>query len=129
MGSAAVYRRLTAVREENNRDLTVSGGGGGIRDWVVSGGGAVSGGGGGPVRERHRSPLDIVGLPGYQKTTEEERLVCSQLRLSPDAFLEIKQVRRFSGFPSHFPVFSNRLISSFPLYVCSVYNWSVFYGL
>jgi transcriptional adapter 2-alpha len=41
---------------------------------------------------RTAGPLDIVGLPSYEKLTEEERDVCSDSRVLPEVFLEIKDV-------------------------------------
>ena len=40
---------------------------------------------------RAAGPLDIVGLPSYEKLNEEERDVCSEARVFPEVFLEIKK--------------------------------------
>ena len=40
---------------------------------------------------RAAGPLDIVGLPSYEKLNEEERDVCSETRVFPEVFLEIKK--------------------------------------
>ena len=37
-------------------------------------------------------PLDIVGLPSYEKLQEEERDLCSENRIQPEVFLDIKNV-------------------------------------
>ena len=37
-------------------------------------------------------PLDIVGLPAYDKLTPEERELCAEQRVYPEVFLEIKAV-------------------------------------
>ncbi|XP_076271388.1 transcriptional adapter 2A [Rhynchophorus ferrugineus] len=38
------------------------------------------------------APLDIVGMPGYEKLTDKERDMCSTVRLVPATYLELKQV-------------------------------------
>ena len=40
---------------------------------------------------RAAGPLDIVGLPSYEKLNEEERDLCSETRVLPEVFLEIKK--------------------------------------
>ncbi|GAB0086649.1 Transcriptional adapter [Sergentomyia squamirostris] len=35
---------------------------------------------------RKMNPIELVGLPGYEKLTQEERHLCSTLRLEPNAF-------------------------------------------
>jgi len=37
-------------------------------------------------------PLDIAGLPGYEKISDDERNLCSLLRITPVIYLEIKQI-------------------------------------
>lgn len=44
------------------------------------------------IPRRKAAPLDILGLPGYDKLTEEERNLCSVVRLSPTAYLEYKNI-------------------------------------
>eukprot|EP00092_Neocalanus_flemingeri_P010862 GFUD01011698.1.p1 GENE.GFUD01011698.1~~GFUD01011698.1.p1 ORF type:complete len:454 (+),score=143.56 GFUD01011698.1:855-2216(+) len=56
--------------------------GGGVPDRRVCGGGS----------KRVTLPLDIVGLPGCEKLNEEERELCSQVRIIPNIFTEIKDV-------------------------------------
>lgn len=94
LASAAIYSKLRGVREENAKQLSQ----GNVREWISSRGATQF------VRDaslgmvvptttaRARVPLDIVGLPGYEKTTESERAICSELRVLPQTFLEIKQV-------------------------------------
>ncbi len=41
---------------------------------------------------RTAGPLDIVGLPGYEKLSEEERDLCSETRVFPEVFLDVKGV-------------------------------------
>jgi len=47
---------------------------------------------GGITCKRVTLPLDIVGLPGCEKLDEEERELCSQVRIIPNIFNEIKEV-------------------------------------
>jgi len=94
LGSASVYTKLCGVREEQAKQLSS----GNVREWIHTRGATQF------VRDaqlgmvvpttsaRARVPLDIVGLPGYEKTTEAEREICSELRVLPATFLEIKQV-------------------------------------
>ncbi|XP_060064792.1 transcriptional adapter 2-alpha-like [Ylistrum balloti] len=44
------------------------------------------------IPRRPAPPLDIVGLPGYDKLTESEREMCASIRLVPDAYLEFRSV-------------------------------------
>ena len=37
-------------------------------------------------------PLDIVGLPKYDQLTKEERQICSDIRVVPQIYLQIKQI-------------------------------------
>lgn len=41
--------------------------------------------------KRKSRPLDILGLPGYDRLTEEEKQLCATLRLVPTAYMEYKQ--------------------------------------
>ena len=41
---------------------------------------------------RSAGPLDIVGLPCYEKLSEDERDLCSEARVLPEVFLEIKKI-------------------------------------
>lgn len=62
-----------------------------VQDWLGGGAGLdrrVGGGG----SKRVTLPLDIVGLPGCEKLNEEERELCSQVRIIPNIFTEIKDV-------------------------------------
>jgi len=44
------------------------------------------------VGRRSAAPLDIVGLPGFEKLSEEEKDLCSESRVQPETYLEIKDV-------------------------------------
>jgi transcriptional adapter 2-alpha len=44
------------------------------------------------VGRRSAAPLDIVSLPGFEKLSEEERELCSESRVHPETYLEIKDV-------------------------------------
>jgi transcriptional adapter 2-alpha len=44
-----------------------------------------------PVR-RSAPPLDIVGLPGYDRLSHNEKLLCSRVRLVPESYLEFKRI-------------------------------------
>jgi len=35
-------------------------------------------------------PLDIVGLPDYEKLSEPERVLCTELRLLPSVFAQLR---------------------------------------
>jgi len=35
-------------------------------------------------------PLDIVGLPEYEKLSEPERVLCTELRLLPSVFADLR---------------------------------------
>ncbi|GAB6019916.1 hypothetical protein CHUAL_001447 [Chamberlinius hualienensis] len=37
-------------------------------------------------------PMDVTGLPGYNKLNENERELCSTVRLVPDAYLDYKNI-------------------------------------
>ena len=41
---------------------------------------------------RTYAPLDIVGLPKYDQLTKEERQICSDNRVVPQIYLQIKQI-------------------------------------
>lgn len=38
------------------------------------------------------APLDILGMPGYEKLTEKEKDMCSSVRLVPATYLDLKEV-------------------------------------
>lgn len=42
--------------------------------------------------KRKSTPLEILGLPGYEKLTEAERELCSTVRLVPLSYLGYKQI-------------------------------------
>lgn len=42
--------------------------------------------------KRKSTPLDILGLPGYEKLTDEEKQLCSTLRLVPTAYMDYKTI-------------------------------------
>ncbi|OWF55975.1 Transcriptional adapter 2-alpha [Mizuhopecten yessoensis] len=44
------------------------------------------------IARRSAPPLDIVGMPGYDKLTDSEREMCAGIRLVPDAYLEFRAV-------------------------------------
>jgi transcriptional adapter 2-alpha len=39
---------------------------------------------------RSAAPLEIIGLPGFEKLDESERDLCSEIRVYPETFLEIR---------------------------------------
>ena len=41
---------------------------------------------------RSAGPLDIVGLPSYEKLSEDERDLCSEARVLPEVFLDIQKI-------------------------------------
>lgn len=41
---------------------------------------------------RSAGPLDILGLPSYEKLNEDERDLCSEARVLPQVFLDIKRI-------------------------------------
>ena len=41
---------------------------------------------------RTYAPLDIVGLPKYDQLSNEERQICSDIRVVPQIYLQIKQI-------------------------------------
>ncbi|KAL3856457.1 hypothetical protein ACJMK2_011213 [Sinanodonta woodiana] len=41
---------------------------------------------------RVAAPLEIIGLPGYDKLTSKERELCATVRLVPEAYLEFKSL-------------------------------------
>ena len=41
---------------------------------------------------RSAGPLDIVGLPSYEKLSEDERNLCSETRVLPEVFLDIQKI-------------------------------------
>ena len=41
---------------------------------------------------RSAGPLDILGLPCYDKLTEDERDLCSESRVLPEVFLDVRKV-------------------------------------
>ena len=41
---------------------------------------------------RSAGPLDILGLPCYEKLSEDERDLCSEARVLPEVFLDIKKI-------------------------------------
>lgn len=45
-----------------------------------------------PQQRRSAPPLDIVGLPGYDKLNEGERQLCSVSRLVPESYLEFRNI-------------------------------------
>ncbi|KAL5013831.1 hypothetical protein ScPMuIL_008101 [Solemya velum] len=42
--------------------------------------------------QRTASPLDIVGMPGYEKLETNENELCAIVRLVPEAYLEFKNL-------------------------------------
>lgn len=45
-----------------------------------------------PQQRRSAPPLDIVGLPGYDKLNEGERQLCSVSRLVPESYMEFRNI-------------------------------------
>ena len=45
-----------------------------------------------PQQRRSAPPLDIVGLPGYDKLNDGERQLCSVSRLVPESYLEFRNI-------------------------------------
>ncbi len=43
-------------------------------------------------QRRSAPPLDIVGLPGYDKLNEKERQMCSVVRLVPESYLDFRDM-------------------------------------
>lgn len=43
-------------------------------------------------QKRKSTPLNIVGLPNYDKLTKDEQELCSRVRLIPDAYLTYKKL-------------------------------------
>jgi len=62
-----------------------------LNDNGVAGGGY--GGYGGIVGGRRQTagPLDIVGYPGYEKLSSVERTLCSDVRVYPELYLDVKE--------------------------------------
>lgn len=44
------------------------------------------------VPRRIAPPMDIVGLPGYERLSKKERELCAGVRLVPEAYLEFKEI-------------------------------------
>jgi transcriptional adapter 2-alpha len=44
------------------------------------------------VPRRIAPPMDIIGLPGYERLTRKERELCASVRLVPEAYLEFKEI-------------------------------------
>lgn len=42
--------------------------------------------------KRKSTPLDIVGLPNYEKLNTDEQELCRQIRVIPDAYLAYKKL-------------------------------------
>lgn len=47
---------------------------------------------GGLAVKRKSTPLDILGLPGYDKLTEAEQELCSTVRLVPQSYISFKMI-------------------------------------
>ena len=45
-----------------------------------------------PQQRRSAPPLDIVGLPGYDKLNDSERQLCSVSRLVPESYIEFRNI-------------------------------------
>lgn len=46
----------------------------------------------GAVPRRKAAPLQIIGLPGYEKLTEDEKGLCSSVRIFPAAYIEYRNI-------------------------------------
>jgi len=89
LGSVELMECLGARRREHLACL----GSERVQDWVVAGGLDRRAGVG--ASKRVTLPLDIVGLPGCEKLNKEERELCSQVRIIPNMFMEIREVLVF----------------------------------
>ncbi len=90
--STAFFAKLKRQRDNSLRELPTDG----VRDWVRSGcfPRAVD-----PAStalpstmlatRRSAPPLDLVGLPGVSRLTEEEKELCSRARVQPEMFFEV----------------------------------------
>lgn len=47
---------------------------------------------GNQIVKRKSTPLDILGLPGYDKLTEDEKQLCSTVRLVPLSYIGYKTI-------------------------------------
>ncbi|XP_074641320.1 transcriptional adapter 2-alpha-like [Tubulanus polymorphus] len=45
-----------------------------------------------PMTRRSAAPLDVIGLPGYDKLSTKEREICSKFRLIPKSYLDFKEL-------------------------------------
>jgi transcriptional adapter 2-alpha len=92
--STAFYSKLRQQREKHLREVS----GDTVLDWTQSrrsvsyvqdkATGKIV-----PTTNRRSAlPLDIVGMPGYERLTAEERELCSEVRVFPEMFLEIRQI-------------------------------------
>lgn len=90
--STAIFTKLKLQRDRNLRQVATDS----VRDWTCfkSAVNYVKDEDTGqliPTMARKvMMPLDIVGMPGYEKLTTEEREVCASARVQPDMFLEVK---------------------------------------
>ena len=92
--STAFFAKLKQQRIKSLRSLSKET----VRDWTsrnmtfvpdkVSGKIFIPAATGG---RRSAAPLDIVTLPGYDKLSKEERSLCSETRVQPEMFLEMKR--------------------------------------
>jgi len=63
-----------------------------LKEGAAAGGG-FNGGVGGMAGHRRQTagPLDIVGYPGYEKLSAAERALCSEVRVYPELYLDVKE--------------------------------------
>ena len=89
-----MFSRLRRQRQQSLRELSTDT----IRDWLVNAASVsyVADRATGQLIPTTRSrknaaPLNIVGLPGYERLDEAARDLCSELRLTPEQFFEMRK--------------------------------------
>ncbi|XP_076055701.1 transcriptional adapter 2-alpha-like isoform X1 [Oratosquilla oratoria] len=88
-----MLRKRHETYNKEKRNLVVSQGIGGNKKWDVLDKSTTSVGLIVPTSARRTSfPLNIVGKPGYEKLTNKEKTVASELRLYPEDFLRFKAI-------------------------------------
>ena len=96
--SAEFFYKMKAQREQQLRDLRQEGG---IGDWLPRLTKSTAGRDAplaakvipSPLVSTRRSaaPLEVIGLPGFEKLDESERELCSEIRVYPEVFLDIRE--------------------------------------
>lgn len=91
--STALFAKLRLQREKNLREISSDT----VRDWMGScrvtfiqdkASGKLI-----PTTRGRKStlPLDIVGMPGYERLSQEERGLCAEIRIRPEMFFDFKK--------------------------------------